>query len=419
VPYGSITDLPASFKNLTPEQKRKGLRIVNALLEDGMEEGRAIRTAISRAKGAAMSEETFHSLALAEAAEELSQPFTVLTTGDFVHSKFGRFTVSESDLDKMVANFDALAAREHELPLDYDHAYGEGRDAPAAGWFKKVWRDGSRLLAQVKWTERARKAIAEGEYRYVSPEFSQKARDEHGKELGAALLSAGLTNRPHIKGMRPVALSDETRAALAEQTDEMRSALDDLAALAAERRPVAEKPNNEPAAIALAEGATIKIGDQEFEVTSEHVNLLTEGPPKPESDDTVVALRDTVTSLSARVEKAEGELFAERFTAFMSQARREGRIDAKEETTKKWRERAEKLGLEECKSLMADIPAETIAMSERGHGDDKPGAEPESEVPDGVDPEAHRLHERAVALAEEKNIEYEEAVYMAAAEAKD
>jgi hypothetical protein len=67
---------------------------------------------------------------------------------------------------------------------------------------------------------------------------------------------------------------------------------------------------------------------------------------------------------------------------------------------------------------MADIPAETIAMSERGHGGEGPPASADAEVPEGVDPDAHRLHERAVALAEEKNIDYEDAVYIAAAEAK-
>jgi phage I-like protein len=360
------------------------------------------------------ADQTFHSLALAEAAEELSQPFTVLTVGDFMHRKFGRFKVTEQHLDRMVANFNALKAREHELPLDYDHAFSEGRDAPAAGWFKRLWRDGSKLLAQVKWTDRARQAIEAGEYRYVSPEFALGARDETGKQLGAALLAAGLTNRPHIKGMRPVALSEGTRESLAADADEMRALTEHVA----ERPAQMAKTDDKPAALTLSEGATIKIGDQEFTVTEEHVKLLTEGPPKPEDTETVVALKDTVTALSTRVEKAEGELFEERFGAFMSQARREGRIDAKEETTTKWRGRAEKLGLEECKSLMADIPAETIAMSERGHGGEGPPASADAEVPEGVDPDAHRLHERAVALAEEKNIEYADAVYMAAAEAE-
>ena len=41
---------PRSMTNLSPEVRVKAIEIANALLEEGYEEGRAIRIAIARAK---------------------------------------------------------------------------------------------------------------------------------------------------------------------------------------------------------------------------------------------------------------------------------------------------------------------------------------------------------------------------------
>lgn len=41
---------PASMKHLSPEVREKAIEIANALLEEGMEEGKVIRIAIAKAK---------------------------------------------------------------------------------------------------------------------------------------------------------------------------------------------------------------------------------------------------------------------------------------------------------------------------------------------------------------------------------
>jgi uncharacterized protein YdaT len=41
---------PASMKHLLPLVREKAIEIANALLEEGMEEGKAIRIAIAKAK---------------------------------------------------------------------------------------------------------------------------------------------------------------------------------------------------------------------------------------------------------------------------------------------------------------------------------------------------------------------------------
>jgi uncharacterized protein YdaT len=49
VPWNS-SYYPASMKNLPPVLREKAIEIANALLEEGMDEGKAIRVAISKAK---------------------------------------------------------------------------------------------------------------------------------------------------------------------------------------------------------------------------------------------------------------------------------------------------------------------------------------------------------------------------------
>jgi uncharacterized protein YdaT len=44
------TDYPPAMEHLPPRVRRKAIEIANALLDDGREEGFAIRVAIARAK---------------------------------------------------------------------------------------------------------------------------------------------------------------------------------------------------------------------------------------------------------------------------------------------------------------------------------------------------------------------------------
>lgn len=49
VPW-TYADFPASMRRLAPAAREKAIEIANALLLEGMEEGRAIRIAIAKAK---------------------------------------------------------------------------------------------------------------------------------------------------------------------------------------------------------------------------------------------------------------------------------------------------------------------------------------------------------------------------------
>ena len=104
----------------------------------------------------------------------------------------------------------ALAARQaNPMVIDYEHqtinTAQNGQPAPAAGWFKDLeWRDGQGLFAtDVEWTPAAATAIANGEYRYISPVFEFNAQTGEVQRMRMA----ALTNNPGLDGMQTVALS--------------------------------------------------------------------------------------------------------------------------------------------------------------------------------------------------------------------
>lgn len=70
----------------------------------------------------------------------------------------------------------------------------KGGEAPAFGWFRNfsVETDGS-IWADVEWNARGQKAVAEKEYRYISPVFT---RDSDGNIT--QILRAALTNNPNL-----------------------------------------------------------------------------------------------------------------------------------------------------------------------------------------------------------------------------
>ncbi len=101
-----------------------------------------------------------------------------------------------------------MTARGAEVPIDYDHSFQRHGVSKAAGWLSSLRRQGNALVATAKWTGEAADAIRSGAYRFFSPEFANNFKDESGRSKGFTVLSGALTNRPFLKGMTPVALSE-------------------------------------------------------------------------------------------------------------------------------------------------------------------------------------------------------------------
>lgn len=162
----------------------------------------------------------------------------LLYTGRFTHGKFGKLEVTEADLDKAVANFDArMASGQADVALDFDHSHAEGRGSKAAGWLTALRREGNKLKARVAWTSEAAQAIKDRAYRYLSAEFSNNGKNEAGDELGFTLLGGALTNRPFLRALAPIALSDGTGGISLVDRDDA-EALDQVVLAVAESRGV-------------------------------------------------------------------------------------------------------------------------------------------------------------------------------------
>jgi cation transport regulator ChaB len=153
-------------------------------------------------------------------------------TGEWVHPTYGKFKITEEDLEAMDENFIASDA---EVVGDYQHgSLNEDPEvAKASGWVKKLINKGKELWAEVEWTDKAVEYIKNKEYRFISPEFDLNWKNpETGKKQGPTLLAFALTNRPFLKGMAAVALSERAAAVIAGgdrlKADQIKMALVDI-----------------------------------------------------------------------------------------------------------------------------------------------------------------------------------------------
>lgn len=138
-----------------------------------------------------------HVLINKEGAAAVPTEIQVIPAGQH-HTERGDFLLDETAAAAVVAEF---AAKQNDLVVDYEHQTLSGKEAPAAGWIKKLINKGVEgIWAVVEWTERAKQYIAAKEYRYLSPVFLVRSSDRRV----ARLAHVGLTNDPAIDGMMPL-----------------------------------------------------------------------------------------------------------------------------------------------------------------------------------------------------------------------
>lgn len=350
----------------------------------------------------------------------ISEPFEALRAGNHIYA--GReIVISEADLDRAIENFERYWKPAGGVPVDYDHSFVESGDSTAAGWIVSMERRGTSLYEQVQWTPKAAQQIRDGEYKFYSAEFTSDWINEEGSSEGFTVLAGALTNRPFLRGMTPVALSQQVVEEVGKWTLSHADKLvpGDAPARDETRREVADKTDTTEGLTFTVEidgkeqeASTFKveIDGKAQELTAEQVVAL--HTAKAEADKATAAAEaakadkdETVTTLSQRVDKLSTELDTERFNASFSQAQREGALDAKPETRTKWERRLEKFGLEATKELLEDLPRDTVPVNERGL--DGGGALPgettvPSDVPEDTDPAMYSLDQRAQQLLREK-----------------
>jgi phage I-like protein len=110
-----------------------------------------------------------------------------------------------------------LNVRSQDLDIDYDHKEKTGE---AAGWVKDAEARADGTWLQVEWTKSALAKLKEKAYRYFSPEFMDewvhpKTQVKH-KDV---VFGGALTNRPFLKGIQPINLSEVFEEASTKSTE--------------------------------------------------------------------------------------------------------------------------------------------------------------------------------------------------------
>jgi hypothetical protein len=126
--------------------------------------------------------------------------------GEWMHPVYGKIKMTQERVARFVKNFNDNV-RQTELDVDYDHKDYGGK---AAGWIRALQdRQEQGLWMQVEWTPSAYQSLQDREYRYFSPEFTDTwKRPSDGQVFKDVLFGGAITNRPFLKGIMPINLSD-------------------------------------------------------------------------------------------------------------------------------------------------------------------------------------------------------------------
>lgn len=128
-----------------------------------------------------------------------------LPLGNYKHPLYGTITV-DAERAKRFADSVNNKTRGIEPSINYNH----NNEDIAAGWGKKAEVRADGVWMFVEWTSDAAAKIIEKKYRYFSAEYADEWEDATGKKFVDVLFGGALTNRPFMKNLTPINLSEET-----------------------------------------------------------------------------------------------------------------------------------------------------------------------------------------------------------------
>jgi hypothetical protein len=131
--------------------------------------------------------------------------------GEHLHPTYGKINFTADRLQRF-ADSVKKKVRGIALDIDYDHKADPTKGNEAAGWVEDAKVEGDALMLLVEWTKSAAEKIQEGAYRYFSPEFQDEWTDSQGIQHRDVLFGGGVTNRPFLKDLLPINLSELTFA---------------------------------------------------------------------------------------------------------------------------------------------------------------------------------------------------------------
>lgn len=146
----------------------------------------------------------------AEGSLAAPEEIHVVPTGTWDHPMYGEMEITSADVAQFVQNFRAKIRKDLPITAGHDTGMGGG-ELPAIGWFKELIDRGVKgLYAVVEWTQEGKNLLAEGAFKYFSPEFYEEYTDpETQQKYEHVLVGGALTNKPYFKELEPVVAFSE------------------------------------------------------------------------------------------------------------------------------------------------------------------------------------------------------------------
>ncbi len=147
-------------------------------------------------------------LGAVELGEDNVSEIQAIPYGTWEHPIHGKLQFTPERAQRFADNVNNNV-RGQQLDIDYDH---KARSGEAAGWVKQARVDAKKgLMLSIEWTADAADKIRKKAYKYFSPEFvSAWKRPDNGQVYQDVLFGGAITNRPFLKGILPINLSELT-----------------------------------------------------------------------------------------------------------------------------------------------------------------------------------------------------------------
>ena len=196
--------------------------------------------------------------------------------GEYDHPVYGKIAFTAERIQRFADNVNK-GVRGTELDIDYDH---KAKTDEAAGWVKKAEARPDGLWILVEWTKTAAQKIREKAYRYFSPEFHDTWTHPKDKvEFKDVLFGGGITNRPFLKDILPLNLSEAFEKA--NDTNHEGVQMPDILKGVKEKLGLPEDATDEQVLVALDKKQEAVVTEPPKEtVTEPEKELVTSGAPQ-------------------------------------------------------------------------------------------------------------------------------------------
>ena len=140
-----------------------------------------------------------------EVSDDASTWIQALPIGVYQHPLHGKISITPERVKEFADNVNN-GVRSTALDIDYDHKEYGGE---AAGWVKQAEARPDGLWILIEWTKKAYGMLKEHAYRYFSPEFADEwTHPKTGQTFKNVLFGGGITNRPFLKDILPINMSE-------------------------------------------------------------------------------------------------------------------------------------------------------------------------------------------------------------------